>query len=102
MGPEVRYRAISTTATLRVLRTRVFSTKALADPKCMMFADSLALSGRLYNSGAGAMLTTAEARMADAEVIKVYRAAAKVCFVEAESHISDGQVLARLRRPPPD
>eukprot|EP00959_Pyramimonas_sp_CCMP1952_P255611 5339196-Pyramimonas_sp.AAC.1 len=40
--------------------------------------------------------------MADAEVMKVYRAVAKVRFVEAESCISDGQVLARLRRPPPD
>eukprot|EP00959_Pyramimonas_sp_CCMP1952_P321349 6724594-Pyramimonas_sp.AAC.1 len=77
MGPDVRYRASSTTATLRVLRTRVFSAKALADPTCMMFADGLVLSGRLYNSGAWAMLTTAEARMADAEVMKVYRAAAK-------------------------
>eukprot|EP00959_Pyramimonas_sp_CCMP1952_P417479 8746565-Pyramimonas_sp.AAC.1 len=34
--------------------------------------------------------------------MEVYRAAAKVRFVEAELCISDGQVLARLRRPPPD
>eukprot|EP00959_Pyramimonas_sp_CCMP1952_P346142 7249919-Pyramimonas_sp.AAC.1 len=102
IGPEVRYRASSTTATLRALRTRVFSTKALADPTCMMFADSLAPSGRLCNSGAWAMPTTAEAKMADAEVMKVDRAAAKVRFVETESRISDGKVPARLRRPPPD
>eukprot|EP00959_Pyramimonas_sp_CCMP1952_P470042 9495997-Pyramimonas_sp.AAC.1 len=77
MGPEVRYRASSITATLRVLRTRVFSTKALADPACMRFAGSLVLSGRFCNSGAWAMLTTAEANMAGAGVMKVYRAAAK-------------------------
>eukprot|EP00959_Pyramimonas_sp_CCMP1952_P363665 7615494-Pyramimonas_sp.AAC.1 len=34
--------------------------------------------------------------------MKVYRVAAKARFVEAESCRSDGQVLARLRRPPPD
>eukprot|EP00959_Pyramimonas_sp_CCMP1952_P112894 2359998-Pyramimonas_sp.AAC.1 len=68
----------------------------------MMFADNLVLPGRLYNSGAWTMLTTAVAKMADAEVMKVYRAAAKVRCVEAESCIIDGQVLARLRRPPPD
>eukprot|EP00959_Pyramimonas_sp_CCMP1952_P104460 2183485-Pyramimonas_sp.AAC.1 len=33
---------------------------------------------------------------------EVYRAAAKVCLLEAESCISDGRALARLRRPPPD
>eukprot|EP00959_Pyramimonas_sp_CCMP1952_P164725 3443227-Pyramimonas_sp.AAC.1 len=67
-----------------------------------MFAGSHAIPGRPCNSGARAMLTTAEAKMADAEVMKVHKAAAKVRFVEAESRISDGQVLARLRRPPPD
>eukprot|EP00959_Pyramimonas_sp_CCMP1952_P361638 7573771-Pyramimonas_sp.AAC.1 len=100
MGPEVGYRASSATATLRALRTRVFSTKALADSTCMIFADSLALPGRLHNSGVRVMLTTAEPYMADAEVMQVYRTAAKV--PEAGSCISDGRVLARLRRPPPD
>eukprot|EP00959_Pyramimonas_sp_CCMP1952_P088082 1842780-Pyramimonas_sp.AAC.1 len=40
--------------------------------------------------------------MAGAEVMEVHRAAAKVRCAEAESCISDGQMLARIRRPPPD
>ena len=100
MFPEIRRRATSTADTLRILRTRVFSPSALADGTRMQFADSLVMSGRLYNAGIWPSLTLGESRQVETEVMKVYRAAAKVRFVETDSCVSNTQVLARLQGPP--
>jgi len=85
MMSEIRYRASSTTDTLRVLRTKVFGPSDMSDSTRMMFADSLVMSGRLYNAGAWSDLTLGENKHADGEVMKVYRAAARVRFEEADS-----------------
>eukprot|EP00959_Pyramimonas_sp_CCMP1952_P167544 3501715-Pyramimonas_sp.AAC.1 len=57
------------------------------------------MSGRLYNAGAWAALTAAEAKLADSETMEVFRAAARVRFVEADSCVSDVQIRATLCRP---
>ena len=101
MMSEIRYRASSTTDTLRVLRTKVFGPSDMSDSTRMMFADSLVMSGRLYNAGAWSDLTLGENKHADGEVMKVYRAAARVRFDEADSCVSNQEVLAQLQRPPP-
>eukprot|EP00959_Pyramimonas_sp_CCMP1952_P067589 1410794-Pyramimonas_sp.AAC.1 len=59
------------------------------------------MSGRLYNAGAWAALTAAEAKLADSETMKVVRAAARVRFVETDSCVSDAQVRAISGRPEP-
>ena len=102
MMPEIKHRAQTTTDTLRILRTRVFAPPALCDGTRMTFADSLVMSGRLYNAGTWPALTLGEVRQVEVDIMKVYRAAAKVRFVEEESCVSNAQVLARLQRPPPE
>mgnify|MGYP007048886522 CR=1 FL=1 len=62
MMSEIRYRATSTTDTRRVLRTKVFGPSDMSDSTRMMFADSLVMSGRLYNAGAWPSPTQGEAR----------------------------------------
>eukprot|EP00959_Pyramimonas_sp_CCMP1952_P149616 3130249-Pyramimonas_sp.AAC.1 len=52
MLPEIRYRAASTASSLQVLRRRVFATDDLALHHRLVLADSLVMSGRLYNAGA--------------------------------------------------
>ena len=84
MMSEIRYRATSTTDTLGVLRTKVFGPSDMSDSTRMMFADSLVMSGRLFNAGAWVELTRGEGKHADGEVMKVSRAAARVRFVEAD------------------
>eukprot|EP00959_Pyramimonas_sp_CCMP1952_P002006 41170-Pyramimonas_sp.AAC.1 len=59
------------------------------------------MSGRLCNAGAWAALAAAEAKLADSETMKVFRAAARVRFVETDSRVSDAQVRATLGRPEP-
>ena len=60
MTPEIRYRASTTMGSLQVLRRRVFATDTLDLSTRITLADSLVLSGRLYNVGAWPSLTRAE------------------------------------------
>eukprot|EP00959_Pyramimonas_sp_CCMP1952_P197000 4119297-Pyramimonas_sp.AAC.1 len=69
MAPEIRYRAATTVSSLQVLRRRVFATDDLDLAHGLVLADSLVLSGRLYNAGAW----------------PVYRAAARVRYCEDAS-----------------
>ena len=102
MWPEVLYRRAAPASSAKALQRKVHGNSHIHLHAKVHFADSLVLSGRLYNSGAWPSLPAAVADYVHAGVMQPYRAAARGCLPgHPERHIKDDYVLARVHRVQP-